>query len=322
MSAAPAFAAEPPPAPAPSPAASGSSAAPADPGGAILDRLRRRDPAAALKKYAGRWKRAVRNEENAVPAEPPRLRGRTRAIPVLRRQEENSRAAQRSRLDPPGGLDLDAELEGLDLGDLDLPDDLKLDADDGEGDAAEDREPITPRSRREVREVRDLKGIRDILPFADYDPDPDPSDPCRNLCPRPPGCPPAGEAEGTTAALCPEVRPLSDEVYTPRPVVPVRYRWAASNIAYNPLYFQDVGLERYGHNHGVFQPAVSAGKFAVQLIGLPYQMTLDPPCKCVSPLGYYRPGDCAPKLHYQIPLNARAAVVQAAAVSGIAVIIP
>ena len=103
---------------------------------------------------------------------------------------------------------------------------------------------------------------------------------------------------------------------------PLAYRWAASNIAYNPLYFEDVSLERYGHNYGIFQPAVSAGKFTTQLIGLPYQMAIDHPHKCVSPLGYYRPGDCAPKLHYQIPFNLRAAVVQAAAVSGVAAVIP
>ncbi len=102
----------------------------------------------------------------------------------------------------------------------------------------------------------------------------------------------------------------------------MQYRWAASNITYNPLYFQDVSLERYGHNHGVFQPVVSVAKFGTQVIGLPYQMALDPPCSCETPLGYYRPGDCAPKLHYQIPLNARAALVQAAAVSGVALILP
>ena len=184
-----------------------------------------------------------------------------------------------------------------------------------------------------MRRVRDLKGIREILPFGDYDPSPDPDDPCRNLCPRPPGCPPAdagaddGEdgddgAAADTAAYCPTVRPLSDEPFVPRAATPLSYRWAASNIAYNPLYFQDVSLERYGHNHGIFQPAVSAGKFTTQLIGLPYQMAIDHPHKCVSPLGYYRPGDCAPKLHYQIPFNLRAAAVQAAVVSGVAAVVP
>ena len=312
-------------------AAAGPALAQAPPAGetgdraaSVLERLRRRDADAALKRYAGRWRKADRPADAARPAAPRRLRA-TPAIPVLRTRQDEAGGEP----DPPGGLDLDINLDDLDLGDLELPDDLKLDpdaapdADDADGD--DERDALTPESERPVRAVRDLKGIREILPFGDYDPDPDPDDPCRNLCPRPPGCPAADDAdggEGRTAALCPEVRPLSEDLFSPRPVRPVQYRWAASNIAYNPLYFQDVGLERYGHNLGVFQPVASVGKFGVQLFGLPYQMSLDPPCKCVTPLGYYRPGDCAPKLHYQIPLNARAAATQAAAVAVGAAIIP
>ena len=39
-------------------------------------------------------------------------------------------------------------------------------------------------------------------------------------------------------------------------------------------------------------------------------------------LGWYRPGECAPKLHYQVPLNANAAAVQAATVTGLVFLIP
>jgi len=58
------------------------------------------------------------------------------------------------------------------------------------------------------------------------------------------------------------------------------------------------------------------------LIGLPYQMALDPPCKEVYPLGYYRPGEPAPKLFYQIPLNAKAAACSAVFYTGVGVILP
>ena len=307
----------------------------------MLDRLRRRDPAAALKKYSGRW----RKTGTPAPVRPrPRLRPPLAALPVLRQDGDDGTPGQRAEKELDLD-DLDLDDLDLDLDDLDLPDDLKLEGDrpgqaDGDADGTDGKDVLTPRSARRARRPRDLKGIRDILPFGDYDPDPDPEDPCRNLCPRPPGCPPVdagapgdesseeGGAGGTddrsrdTAAYCPEITPLSDEPYLPRPMTPIQYRWAASNIAYNPLYFQDVNLERYGHNYGPLQPLASAGKFGVQLIGLPYQMALDHPHKCVSPLGYYRPGDCAPKLHYQIPLNLRAAVVQAAVVSGIAIVIP
>lgn len=92
--------------------------------------------------------------------------------------------------------------------------------------------------------------------------------------------------------------------------------WEPSNLFYRPLYFEDVPLERYGHTHGLLQPIKSIGKFSVQLIGLPYQMTIDPPHTCNSGLGYYRPGDCAPHLHYQVPLNGKAALVEGLFITG------
>ncbi len=322
----------------------------ADRGAEVLNRLRRRDPHAALREHEGRWRKAGPSSASPMsasssPAEetipelrphaPVRLRGDTPAASLFRRQDADG-ARRSDAADPPagGGLNLDIDLDDLGLDDLELPDDLKLDprAPDAIADEARDPDPSPSAAGRTIRTVRDLKGIRAILPFGDYDPNPDPDDPCRNLCPRPGGCLPlAGQGgagqdgvgrDGKSAALCPEVTPLSTAFHVPRRAVPVQYRWAAPNVVYNPLYFQDVSLERYGHHRGVWQPAASVAKFGVQLVGLPYQMALDPPGKCQTPLGYYRPGDCAPKLKYQIPLNARAALVQAAAVSGVALILP
>ena len=64
------------------------------------------------------------------------------------------------------------------------------------------------------------------------------------------------------------------------------YTWQASNIFYQPLYFEDPDLERYGHAYPFFiQPIVSSLRFTAQAIGLPYQMIIDPPCCRVYPLG-------------------------------------
>ena len=99
--------------------------------------------------------------------------------------------------------------------------------------------------------------------------------------------------------------------------------WEAPDFFYYPLYFEDPALERYGHAHcPLIQPFVSIGRFSTQLVFLPYQMTIDPPCREVYSLGWYRPGECAPKLHYQVPLNAKAAAVQAATVTGLVFLIP
>lgn len=101
------------------------------------------------------------------------------------------------------------------------------------------------------------------------------------------------------------------------------FTWEPTNVSYNPLYFEDPALERYGHTyHCLLQPAVSLGRFGVQFLGLPYQMAIDPICKEVYPLGWYRPGECAPKLLYQVPLNAEAAGVEAGVMTGLFFLFP
>ncbi len=99
--------------------------------------------------------------------------------------------------------------------------------------------------------------------------------------------------------------------------------WEPPNLYHQPLYFEDVALERYGHHYppGI-QSAVSLGKFGVQLIGFPYQAVIHPPASKQYALGYYRPGEVAPRLTYQIPWNAHAAAVQAGAVVGFIYMIP
>lgn len=97
----------------------------------------------------------------------------------------------------------------------------------------------------------------------------------------------------------------------------IALEWDPSDLFYYPLYFSDPPLERYGHSyHPWLQPFVSIARFSTQFVFLPYQMTIEPICAEVSPLGWYRPGDCAPKLLYQPPLNAEAAIVEAGFVTG------
>lgn len=113
------------------------------------------------------------------------------------------------------------------------------------------------------------------------------------------------------------------EVYEPRMFPDTAMAWEPSNLYHYPLYFEDVALERYGHTYPfVVQPFVSVAKFSGQLLSLPYQMTLDPVDKPMYALGYYRPGEVAPKLKYQIPLNAQAAATQAAVTTGLFYLIP
>ncbi len=112
------------------------------------------------------------------------------------------------------------------------------------------------------------------------------------------------------------------EQYTPRNFPEVVVPWAAPMSKYYPLYFQDPALERYGHSHHpLVQPVASSARFASQLVLMPYQMTIDPPWELSSPLGWYRPGDVVPKLHYPFPWNAKAAAVEAVTVTGLVFLI-
>lgn len=71
------------------------------------------------------------------------------------------------------------------------------------------------------------------------------------------------------------------------------FAWAAPDITYNPLYFEDVALERYGQTRGfIRQPFVSGFHFLKSATFLPYYLLYDPINSCDGPLGYCRPGDC------------------------------
>lgn len=114
----------------------------------------------------------------------------------------------------------------------------------------------------------------------------------------------------------------SDE-YHPRMFADTAVTWQPTNLYHLPLYFEDPALERYGHTYPfVVQPFVSVARFSGQLVAIPYQMTLDPPTKPMYALGWYRPGEVAPKLKYQIPWNAEAAAVQAGVTTGLIFLIP
>ncbi|QDT54897.1 hypothetical protein Pan44_29360 [Caulifigura coniformis] len=158
---------------------------------------------------------------------------------------------------------------------------------------------------------RKLRPISEINPSFDYDPTA--KYPCEHLCPRDPAlCP------SDTQDECPLEEDREFLTSADRAFPDLNYMWCASNLYHNPLYFEDVQAERYGQVkcNDFVQPFYSVGKFGVQLIGLPYQMALDNPHDRRYALGYYRPGDCAPRLHYRVPLNARAAAASVPTYAG------
>lgn len=116
---------------------------------------------------------------------------------------------------------------------------------------------------------------------------------------------------------------LEGETFEPRQFATTMFTWKAAGYCHKPLYFEHWNLERYGHSHGFAADSVcSAAHFFATLPALPYKMGVELPWECVYPLGYYRPGSCAPWTVPAMPISARGLAIQAATVTGIVFIVP
>ncbi|XZE32712.1 hypothetical protein SH501x_003468 [Pirellulaceae bacterium SH501] len=116
---------------------------------------------------------------------------------------------------------------------------------------------------------------------------------------------------------------LNDTSLDPRDFIATTMTWKASGACHKPLYFEEVQLERYGHEWGPWaQPAISSLTFFKNVAVLPYKMGIHPMNECQYSLGYYRPGSCAPWTVGPVPISLRGAAVQAAAVTGAVFALP
>jgi hypothetical protein len=124
------------------------------------------------------------------------------------------------------------------------------------------------------------------------------------------------------APLGPSVRIFKDEVFGERMIAGTSYTWAAPALYHNPLYFEQVNLERYGQGpHRLIQPAYSAAHFFVTIAQLPYHLGAEPPREHVYVLGHYRPGSCAPYQYHRPRPSWRGLIYQGVATGGLGLII-
>jgi hypothetical protein len=66
--------------------------------------------------------------------------------------------------------------------------------------------------------------------------------------------------------------------------------WLAPNAVHQPLYFEDIAVERYGQRTLFFQPAVSAVNFAYDAAVLPVRAIIDPPKSLLPTQRHFRAG--------------------------------
>jgi hypothetical protein len=116
---------------------------------------------------------------------------------------------------------------------------------------------------------------------------------------------------------------LGNQPTQPRVFEGTTVAWKASGLCHKPLYFEEIQLERSGHEYGpIVQPAISTVHFFKNIAFLPYKMGIHPMNECQYALGHYRPGNCAPWSIEPIPLSLRGAAAQAKAITGTALMFP
>jgi hypothetical protein len=95
-----------------------------------------------------------------------------------------------------------------------------------------------------------------------------------------------------------------------------RRTWTAPDTYSNPRYFEDVMLERHGHERwGHSQALFSGARFFVTAPMLPYLMAIQHPCDCESTLGYHRSGSCSPAYFQRPPYDRKAMVAESATIA-------
>jgi hypothetical protein len=118
------------------------------------------------------------------------------------------------------------------------------------------------------------------------------------------------------------MRGEAPHVLQDRPYEPWNYYWTATAFAHRPLYFEQVNVERYGHNAGCLQPVFSAAHFFGTIPILPYKIGQDHPNECIYALGHSRPGDCAAWERHDLRWSPAGVVMQGTAATGLVFLIP
>jgi hypothetical protein len=129
----------------------------------------------------------------------------------------------------------------------------------------------------------------------------------------------------------PQPAPLFDTCGTNRSWPVDCYHWCPTCLCYQPLYFEEPNLERYGYGCSCYtccgstclQSACSAAHFFGTVPALPYMMAANCPCECNYALGDYRPGSCPPwRRQCCAPYSFFGAGAEGAAAYGLVLMLP
>lgn len=121
-----------------------------------------------------------------------------------------------------------------------------------------------------------------------------------------------GEPQTVQAAQASE----SSTVWAPGPTPD------SMNFSYQPLYFEEPNLERYGRSCVHLQPALSGMRFFATIPSLPYAMMVHRPKQSHIWRWPYEAGWGAPRVRELPPLNTKAGLVQASLLTGLIFVVP
>jgi len=94
-------------------------------------------------------------------------------------------------------------------------------------------------------------------------------------------------------------------------------------FCYQPLYFEEVNVERYGRSHGILQPLVSAANFYGRIPVLPYMVFARPARRCTYHPHWALPGYRIPyREQHPSVVSWHGALAETAAVAGLILLIP
>lgn len=100
------------------------------------------------------------------------------------------------------------------------------------------------------------------------------------------------------------------------------FNWEAPALCYQPLYFEEVNLERHGHEVRYIQPVLSGAHFFSRVPAVPYLMISQKQRICNYTLGHYRPGSYAPYVWYYPNFSLDGAAVESLLITGLFYAIP
>jgi hypothetical protein len=103
---------------------------------------------------------------------------------------------------------------------------------------------------------------------------------------------------------------------------PVICAYTPRTLCFRPLYFEEIGLERYGASWGIVQPAISGAHFFGRVAAMPYKMFVRCPRSCVCSNGFSRVGDLPPPDYGDCCWSWSAAAFEAGIVAGIVIALP